>query len=100
MNSLKTNAAHVVMATVIITAVVILTWIGKMDPSTTAAIIIGVGGFSMGGGVASSSSGAPALNSASAPVSTTTYSSAVTPATTDSATTPTTTAPTNPSSVL
>jgi len=100
MNSLKVNAAHVVMATIVIGAVIVLTLHGSMSGETASAIIIAVGGFSMGGGVASSSAGAPTLGLGSAPVSTATSSSGPTNASQDSTTTTSAATPTNPGSVV
>lgn len=95
MNSLKNNAAHLLMATVIITASTVLTITGHMDTATTSAIIIGVGGFSMGGGVASSLAGAATQSLASAPVSPTMSVSTPTTSATDSTSTATAPAPTS-----
>ena len=69
MGSIKQNAAHLIMATVVIAAVIVLTLHGNMNGETASAIIVGVGGFSLGGGVASSSAGAPVPGLVAAPAS-------------------------------
>lgn len=100
MNSLRQNAAHIVMATVVIGAVIVLTLHGNMDGQTASAIIVAVGGFSLGGGVASSSAGVAASGLGGAATSGGTSGSVavVTPPTSPSDTTPIN--PTNTSSVL
>lgn len=100
MNSLKQNAAHIVMATVVIGAVIVLTLHGNMNGQTASAIIVAVGGFSLGGGVASSSAGGAASGSVGVAASVGTSSSAavVTPPT--STTTAPNTASTDTTGVL
>lgn len=100
MNSLKQNAAHIVMATVVIGAVIVLTLHGNMDGQTASAIIVAVGGFSLGGGVASSSAGGSASNPAGVATSAGTSGSVAvaTPPTSTATTTETTS--TNASGVL
>ena len=100
MNSLKQNAAHIVMATVVIGAVIVLTLHGNMDGQTSSAIIVAVGGFSLGGGVASSSAGAAASGSGGVPTSGGTSSSVAVATPPNSPNTEIPTNPTNTSSVL
>lgn len=57
MNNLVSNIGHIIVTTIIIAAVSVLAWHGTISGGTAVAIIAGIGGVSVGGGVASASAG-------------------------------------------
>ena len=69
MNNFTTNVGHIVTGIVIIIATAVLAWHGTITGAESIGIIAGIGGFSMGGSVASASAGAAVPVSASAPSS-------------------------------
>lgn len=67
--NLKQNITHLVMAIVVIAGAIALCLTGHISGADALTVVIGVGGFSMGGGVASSSAGTLASLQAAGPSS-------------------------------
>lgn len=91
MNNLIQNIGHIVIATVVIAAAVVLGIKGTITGGESVTLITAAGAFSLGGAVASSSAGAPVPSSVASLISrggttgtTTTTPTSSTTTTTDS----------------
>lgn len=69
MNNFTTNLGHIITGIIIILVTGALAWHGTITGAESIGIIAGIGGFSMGGSVASASAGAQVPVSASVPSS-------------------------------
>lgn len=91
MNNFTTNVGHIVIATLVIAAAVILGIKGTITGGEAITLIAAAGSFSLGGAVASSSAGAPVPSSVATAISKLGANSDATPQPPNSTTTTTST---------